>query len=120
MFSVFCSIINEAVEAIAPRKKFRLKKRPNLPWFDKELFYLSTKRVIAHHLAILSKTNHDSPEWVTFREARNKCKSSMRLKMIEYFKDKDISFLIVPKAIGAFINQLSRLGKIHLNPKLLV
>lgn len=85
-FSALCTVLRDLIDEIEPIKKFRLKKHPNLPWFDKELLHLTIKRDISHRIAVDSKTKHDSNEWMIFREARNKFKLLMRVKMTEYFR----------------------------------
>ena len=50
-FHTFSVIVVGIVDEFAPIKKFRLKKDSNVPWLDKELLFLITKRDIAHGLA---------------------------------------------------------------------
>jgi len=44
-------------------KRFRLKKRENQPWVDKELLFFIANRDDLHEKAVNSKTNKDSSEW---------------------------------------------------------
>jgi hypothetical protein len=91
-FFAFITALMLAVDSIAPLKNFRVRKKSDLPWFDKELHDLTAKRDILHQIAVLSQTSRDSREWCEFRACRNHCASRMRNKMKAYFQDKDSSF----------------------------
>ena len=56
-WSVIKRLVIGSIDKFAPNKKFRLRKRDNLPWVDNELTYLIAKRDKLHKIAVNSKTD---------------------------------------------------------------
>ncbi len=95
------TLILDIINSIAPVKKFRLKKQNMLPWINSKIIKLIVLRDKLHSKA-LKTTDRESEPWKNFRVARNHCKSEMRKRMAEYFKDKTSSFFGSGKKFWSF------------------
>ena len=107
----FTRVLMEVIDSVAPLKKFRLKKLPKLPWVDQEMIRLLAKRDVAHQIAVESKTERESAEWMIFKELRNHCKSMLRSKMKEYFADKSPAFFGSTKKYFEFYSTVVKTKK---------
>ena len=110
-FSAFENILLDAINAIAPIKKFRAKKVDNCPWMDKELFYALKQRDIKHALFVMSGSDKLSDEWNEFRVSRNYFKSLSRSKMKDFYSDKICSKFKSPKDYWAFYKTVVKTKK---------
>lgn len=111
-FFAFTKILGDIIDSIAPLKKFRVRNYDHLPWFDKEMHHLTAKRDIAHSIAVGSNNSkRDSKEWDTYREIRNECKSTLRKKQTEYFRDKNGAFFGNSKKYWQFYNSIVKTKK---------
>lgn len=87
-FHFFTKLILEAVDVVTPLKT-RQARNNYLPGVDLEMRLRFKQRDDFHCFASNFEKSH--PIWAKFREISNMCKSLLRKKMIEYFKDKQSS-----------------------------
>ena len=110
-FSAFESILIDAIDSIAPIKKFRAKKIDNFRWMDKELWYALKKRDINHALFVMSGSDKWSEEWTEFKTSRNHFKSISRRKMKEFYSDKICAKFKSPKDYWSFYKSVVKTKK---------
>jgi Reverse transcriptase (RNA-dependent DNA polymerase) len=97
-WAILKKLLLDAVDKHAPIKRFRLKKKQNLPWVDKECLYFMHKRDRLHSIAVKLKSPRGSQLWADFKTARNRVKSLLRRKMTKFFADKHGSYFKSTKA----------------------
>ena len=108
-FYAFKKLIMDIIDELAPCKKIRLKKN-NLPWIDGEVKELFLARDKLHALA-LEHSDRTHPIWKTFIEYRNRCKSLLRRKMIEFYADKTSSKFNSSKNFWTFYKSVVKTKK---------
>lgn len=112
-------LIIGVIDTFAPLKKIRLKQKDMLPWVDKEILKLIIIRDRLHDKAIKSDESRVSSEvWQRYRDARNTCKSKMRTKMNDYFRDKTTSFFKSSKKFWDFYKSVVKTKKSSSNSKI--
>lgn len=80
----FSNTLLTVVEEHAPLTKFRIRDGCS-PWFTTDLSLMFSERDKAWALA---KRTENAEHWLTFRQLRNKCTSSLRKAEAKYFIDK--------------------------------
>ena len=87
------------IDTFAPLKCFRPRRIVH-PWVDDELLKLMARR--NRVFAKAKASPNDNQLRLAFVEIRNKCKSMHRLKLKEYFSDKDNSYFKSSKKFFKF------------------
>ena len=82
------NILLKIIDFHAPKKKRKIKQNNNVPWIDRELIDLKNLRDSYYSLA---ESTQNVTDWENYKELRKQYQSLNRVKIIEYFNNKNMN-----------------------------